>query len=139
MSLAVGHTSSRLVWEAIETSLGSSTRARALGLFSQLQGLRQGDMTTSKYLGRAKVVIEDLALAGRPVSLDEQNLYIFRGLRSEYKAMVSSLTTKGTPIMISQLSDYLTTQQFIYANDFAVEGSGPVAMAIQQGAVDLRL
>lgn len=83
-------------------------RARALGLLSQLQGLQQGDMTIAEYLGRAKVVIKDIALDSRPISLDEQNLYIFRGLRPEYKVMVSSLATKGTPVMINQLSDYLT-------------------------------
>lgn len=33
-----------------------------------------------EFLRRAQVIIEELMFAGWPVSLDEQNLYVFRGL-----------------------------------------------------------
>lgn len=88
---------------------------------------------TTEYLGRAQVLVEDLALAGRRVSSDEQNLYVFRGLRPEFKAIVSSLATKGSPVTLGQLSNYLTAQQFIYGDDFAADVVGPVAMMVRQG------
>ncbi|XP_019160465.1 PREDICTED: uncharacterized protein LOC109157037 [Ipomoea nil] len=50
-----------------------------------------------EYLDRVHVLVEELALAGCPISLDEQNLYVFRGLQSEFRAMTSSLITHGTP------------------------------------------
>lgn len=53
MHLVVGHTTSRSMWDAIEMALGSSTRAWSLSLLSQLQRLRQGDMKTAEYLGKA--------------------------------------------------------------------------------------
>ncbi|XP_019200264.1 PREDICTED: uncharacterized protein LOC109193893 [Ipomoea nil] len=105
--LVVGRTTSHEVWSSITAALGSSTRARCLNLLAQFQSLRQGDSTPAEYLGRAQLLVEDLALAGRPVSLDEQNLWVFRGLRPEFRSMASSLAASGTPVSIPQLSDYL--------------------------------
>lgn len=51
--------------------------------------------------------MEDLALAGRQISLDEQNLYVFRGLRPKFRAMVASLAVSGTLVTLPQLSDDL--------------------------------
>lgn len=107
MYLALGLTTSRLLWKAIENAFASSTRARTLGLLSQLQSLRQGDSTPAEYLGCTKVLVEELAMAGQLVTLDAHNLYVFRGLRSDFRAMASSLVTTGTPVTIAQLSDHL--------------------------------
>ncbi|XP_019156860.1 PREDICTED: uncharacterized protein LOC109153445 [Ipomoea nil] len=71
MYLAVGRNTSREVWLSVTAALGSSTRARCLNLIAQFQSLRQGDSTPAEYLGRAQLIVEDLALAGRPMSLDE--------------------------------------------------------------------
>ncbi|XP_019194767.1 PREDICTED: uncharacterized protein LOC109188592 [Ipomoea nil] len=107
MYLAVGRVTSREVWLSITAALGSSTRARCLNLLAQFQSLRQGDSSPAEYLGRAQFIVEDLSLAGRPISLDEQNLYVFRGLRPEYRAMAASLAVSGEPVTIPQLADFL--------------------------------
>lgn len=46
------------------------------------------------------MLVEALSLAGRPLSADEQILYVLRGLRLEFRAMVSSLTVAGTPVTL---------------------------------------
>ncbi|XP_019188347.1 PREDICTED: uncharacterized protein LOC109182650 [Ipomoea nil] len=123
MYLAVGRSTSREVWEAITATLGSSSQVRCLNLLGQFQSLRQGNSSPAEYLSKAQLIVEALALAGRPLSLDEQNMYVFRGLRPEFRAMASSLTVTGTPVSISQLSDYLQAQEFIYSDDYpATEG-----------------
>lgn len=58
--------------------MGSSTWARTLLLLGQLNNLRKGNNSVADYLGLAQVVIEELALAGGSISLDEQKLYVFR-------------------------------------------------------------
>lgn len=73
-----------------------------LGLLSQLQSLLQGDSLPSEYLGRAQVVVNELAMTGCLVLLDEQNLYVFRGLRQEFRVMASSLITNGVPVTITR-------------------------------------
>ncbi|XP_019173872.1 PREDICTED: uncharacterized protein LOC109169444 [Ipomoea nil] len=137
MYLAVGKTTSRDFWTLIETALASSTRARCLNLLGRLQALRQGDSTPAEYIGKTQLLVEDLAQAGRPISLDEQNLYVFRGLRPEFRAMAGSLAITGTPVSLPQLSDYLQTQEFIHANDYLTGGSlapgGATAMVANHG------
>jgi hypothetical protein len=44
----------------------------------------------------AKSLVDELAAAGRPLSLEDFNLYVFRGLRGEFKDLVTSLVTKVT-------------------------------------------
>jgi hypothetical protein len=44
---------------------------------------------------QAKSLFDELAAAGRPMSLEDFNLYVFRGLRGEFKDLVTSLITKA--------------------------------------------
>ncbi|XP_019176902.1 PREDICTED: uncharacterized protein LOC109172209 [Ipomoea nil] len=137
MHLAVGRATSRDVWLSITAALGSSTRARCLNLLGQFQSLRQGDSSAAEYLGRAQLLVEQLSQAGRPMSLDEQNLYVFRGLIPEFRAVAASLTVTGSPVTIPQLADFLQAQEFIYADEFLPvdqhRNSSPVAMYAGQG------
>ncbi|XP_019173816.1 PREDICTED: uncharacterized protein LOC109169389 [Ipomoea nil] len=127
MYLALGQTTARGVWTAAETALGSSTQVRCLNLLGQIQSLRQGDSSTSEYLGRAQHLVQDLALAGRTLTPSEQNLYVFRGLRPEFRSMASALAINGTPVSIPQLADFLQAQQFIHEDDFPTHTSAAVA------------
>ncbi|XP_019189139.1 PREDICTED: uncharacterized protein LOC109183490 [Ipomoea nil] len=128
MHLAVGKSASKAVWESIGAALGSSTRVRTLGLLGQFHGLRQGGSSTAEYLGRAQLLVEDLAHASRPISLDEQNMFVFRGLRPEYWAMASSLTAAGNAVTIPQIANFLRAQEFIHADEFPA-GADPAAPA----------
>ncbi|XP_019161154.1 PREDICTED: uncharacterized protein LOC109157770 [Ipomoea nil] len=119
MPHAHGRNTTREVWESLTAALASSSRARCLNLLGQIQTLRQGSSTPAEYLGKAGVIVEALSLAGRPLSLDEQTLYVLRGLRPEFRAMASALTVTGTPVSLSQLSDLLQTQEFIQADEFS--------------------
>ncbi|XP_019172761.1 PREDICTED: uncharacterized protein LOC109168174 [Ipomoea nil] len=114
MHMAVGQSTSRALWLAIEQELGSATRSRALRLLGELQALTQGESSVSDYLGRARMLVEDLALARRPITLDDQNIYVFHGLRPELRPLVAPLT-RGSPVTLSELSDYLTSQEWICA------------------------
>ncbi|XP_019179907.1 PREDICTED: uncharacterized protein LOC109175113 [Ipomoea nil] len=115
--LAIGHSTSRAVWVAVETASGSVSRSLSLSLLSQLQGLQQGDSSPAVYLGKAQVLVEQLAQAGRPISLDEQNLHVFRGLRPEYRGLVASLTTKSSPLTILEVADLLATHQYPFPDE----------------------
>ncbi|XP_031131944.1 uncharacterized protein LOC116033331 [Ipomoea triloba] len=134
LSIAVGCRTSKELWDAIEQSLASASQSRQLHLLSQLHGLRQGDSLTAEYLGRARLIVEDLALAGRNVMLEEQNLYVFRGLRPEFKGVTSSLAVRGHPMTLLELADLLGAQDFIAGDDYALPGgAAPAAFTAQGG------
>jgi hypothetical protein len=130
MPIAVGRRTSRALWEAIIQTLSSSSRARALNLLGQLQGLDQGDSSVADYIGRAQVIVEELTLAGRVVSLDDQNLFVFRGLRPEFRALTASLAVRGQPVTLQELADFLGAQEFIASRDY---GCAPAALVVQCG------
>ncbi|XP_019167818.1 PREDICTED: uncharacterized protein LOC109163524 [Ipomoea nil] len=110
MRFAVGRSTSRQLWLTIEQSLASSSRSRALRLFGELQALRQGDSSIAYYIGRAQLLVDDLALAGRDVTLDDQNLYVFHGLRSEFRPLVATLA-RGAAVPLAEVADFLVSQE----------------------------
>ncbi|XP_019163517.1 PREDICTED: uncharacterized protein LOC109159863 [Ipomoea nil] len=83
LHLALGRETSAEIWTSVTGALGSSSQARCLTLLNQFQMLRQGNLSTANYLGRAGVLVESLIQAGRLLTLMEQNLYVIRGLRPD--------------------------------------------------------
>jgi hypothetical protein len=53
---------------------------------------------------KAKALFDELAAVGLLVSLEDFNLYVFRGLREEFKDLVTSLITKAEPFIIYRSS-----------------------------------
>jgi hypothetical protein len=63
---------------------------------------------------KAKALFDELAAIGPPISLRDFNLYVFRGLRSEFKGLVTSLVTKEKPLSYADLHSHLSTNEFIH-------------------------
>jgi hypothetical protein len=85
----------------------------------QLQGsfqdLRQGDASVTKYMQHAKSLFDELVVViSRPLSLDDFNLYLFHGLRSDFKDLVTSLVTKADPLSYIDLHNHLFTHEFMH-------------------------
>ncbi|XP_019172832.1 PREDICTED: uncharacterized protein LOC109168253 [Ipomoea nil] len=95
MPLVIDHRTSHVVWTAVVGALASSSRSRGLNLLGQLQTLYQGDMSVANYIGKARVLIEELTLADQPMTLEEQNLYVLRGLRPEFRSLALFLNVRG--------------------------------------------
>jgi len=85
-------------------------------LHGSLQDLRQGDDIVTLYLQNAKGLFNKLAAAGRPISLTEFNLYVFRSLHGEFQDLVTSLLTKAEPLAYSELYSHLSTHEFLHQN-----------------------
>ena len=83
-------------------------------LHGSVQDLRQGDDSVTLYLQKAKGLFDELAAAGRPISLTDFNLYVFRGLRGEFRDLVTSLSTKVEPLAYSELYSHLSTHEFLH-------------------------
>jgi len=82
-------------------------------LYGSFQDLRQWDNSVSAYLHQAKVLFDELAAAGWPLSLEDFNFYIFRGLRGDFKDLVTSLSTWADPLSYSDLHNYLLTYEYL--------------------------
>ena len=52
------------------------------------------------------------------MSLEDFNLYVFHGLRGEFKDLVTSLITKAEPLSYTDLYSHLLTHEFLHKNSF---------------------
>jgi hypothetical protein len=73
----------------------------------------------------AKSLFDELAVAGWPLSLKDFNLYIFRGLRSEFKDLVTSLVTKAEPLSYANLHSHLFTHEFLHKSSLPSLAANP--------------
>jgi len=64
----------------------------------------------------AKSLFDELAAVGRPLSLEDFNLYIFHGLHGEFKDLVTSLMTKAEPLSYADLHNHLLTHEFLHTS-----------------------
>jgi hypothetical protein len=72
---------------------------------------------------KAKALFDELTTAGRPVSLEDFNLYVFCGLRREFKDLVTSLVTKTKPLSYVDLHSHLLTHEFLHKTPLSSIGS----------------
>jgi len=97
-------------------------------LHGSFQDLRQGDSSVSLYMQQAKSLFDELAAVGRPMPLEDFNLYVFRGLRGEFKDLVTSLITKAEPLSYVDLHSHLLTHEFLHKNPFHSMAAAPSLM-----------
>jgi len=89
-------------------------------LHGSLQDLRQGDESVTQFMQKVKALFDELATAGRPVSLEDFNLYVFRGLRGEFKDLVTNLITKAEPLSYADLHSHLLTHEFLHKSSTSI-------------------
>jgi len=71
---------------------------------------------------KAKVLFDELVATGRPVSLEDFNLYVFRGLRGEFMDLVTSLVAKAKPLSYADLYSHLLTHEFLHKTSLTSMG-----------------
>jgi len=94
LDLKVDCSTSHCVWRTLEKARASPSNSRTMQLHGSFQDLRHGDSSVSIYMQQAKSLFDELAAAGRPMCLEDFNLYVFCGLHGEFKDLVMSLITK---------------------------------------------
>jgi hypothetical protein len=125
LHLVVDCSTSHCVWRTLERALASPSNSRIMQLHGSFQNLRQGDSSVSIYMQQAKSLFDELTADGRPMSLEDFNLYVFRGLRGEFKDLVTSLITKAEPLSYADLHSHLLTHEFLHKNSFHSMDAAP--------------
>ncbi|KAG8376370.1 hypothetical protein BUALT_Bualt09G0056000 [Buddleja alternifolia] len=113
-------TSPRALRNTLETSISShSSHTHILNLTHQLYNLEQGDIPTTAYLHKAKHISDQLAAVGRPITLSEFNIFVFKGLRAEFKDLVITLAARPGPVNFHELHSLLISHEFINGGSFS--------------------
>jgi hypothetical protein len=102
------------LWTTLKTSLVSPSNSRIIQLHGSFQDPRQNDSTVSAYLQQANMLFDELAVTGKPLSIEDFNLYIFRGLRGEFQDLVTIFSTRAEPISYTDLYSHLLIDEFLH-------------------------
>ncbi|GAV72104.1 UBN2 domain-containing protein/UBN2_3 domain-containing protein [Cephalotus follicularis] len=121
-------TTSKEVWDTLTTTYASQSHTRILSLHLALQNIEhkpeetitqflqrahKPDETITQFLQRARHIHDELAVAGRPLSPEDFNLYVFKGLREDFKVMIPTLTARSDSITYSELHSLLISHEFM--------------------------
>ncbi|GAV59707.1 UBN2_3 domain-containing protein, partial [Cephalotus follicularis] len=107
----VGLTTSRAVWSALTVAFASPSQARVMQLRLDLHNVSKGADSVVVYLQKVKSISDALALASTPISDEDLIIYILGGLGDEYRAFVTSISTRGTSITLVDLHGLLLTEE----------------------------
>jgi hypothetical protein len=94
--------------------------------FCQKLGYDKGDKSVTQFMQKAKALFNELVAGGRPVSLEDFNLYVFRSLRGEFKDLVTSIVTKAEPLSYANLHSHLLTHKFLHKTSLSSMGSAVI-------------
>ena len=63
------------------------------------------------------------------------NIYVFRGLRQDFRSFAASLSSRPVPLTLEEMADQLGAQEFAHAAEFPqVAGSPSVAHVARRGS-----
>lgn len=92
LSLTVGLSTSREIWEHLCQNFSQQSLANATHYRFQLFSLQKGTKSIADYLGQAKTIADQLASIGQLIANEDLVSYVLRGLGPEYSVMVVMLT-----------------------------------------------
>lgn len=115
----VGMNSAKDAWDSLERRYGSISRSHILELKKRLQYVKKGTSTMQEYLHQIKVVADQLATCGAPVSEDDLLLYTLAGLPPVHCPFQTSIRTRSRqdPVTLEELHTLLICEELSLADD----------------------
>ena len=111
LAQVVTYTSSKIVWNALDDTFSSRSRARILQIRTQLTTATKGSKTTTDYFHYIKRLTDELAVAGQPLNHDDIITYILAGLSHKYDSFVASISARTDDITLEEIYSLLLTSE----------------------------
>ena len=99
------------LWNAVERTFTSASRANTMTLHYQLATAKKGNSSIVDYFHRLKHTAATLAAASQPLNDYEFTSYLLAGLGSEYNSLVTSITTRVEPLTMDDLLGHLLAHE----------------------------
>jgi hypothetical protein len=85
------------------SSIESQSRVHVINVCMALSTSKKGDMAVSKYVTKMKSLADEMASAGKTHDDEELVSYILAGLDSDFDGVISTVSAKVEPIIMSEL------------------------------------
>jgi len=114
LHLVVDCQTSYYVWRTLEKALASLSNSRIIQPMDLFKIFGKEILQLLHTCSTPKSLFDELAAIGRPLSLEDFNLYIFYGIRNEFKDLVTCVVTKAELLSHADLYSHLFTHEFLH-------------------------
>ena len=84
LSTVIDCTTSKQLWESLSSMFISQSQARIQTLRMQIQTVKKGPMSMADYFAKIKLIANTLALAGKPVELNDFVMHVLNSKGRNY-------------------------------------------------------
>jgi hypothetical protein len=116
LSLIIGQTSARGIWEVLEKRYTSISRSNVVNLKMELNSVKKSSDCISKYLQRIKEAKDKLSSVGVQIDDEEVLHIVLIGLPAEYHSFSASMRTKSESVSFEELHALLSTEEDLLRN-----------------------
>ena len=138
MILVVGLSTSKDIWQAIESSYASQSKAKIMQYKLQLQTIKRHNLPMNDYLNKVKSCCDILSSAGCHVSPEDHILYLLAGLDPEYDPVMVTITSRteswSVPDVTALLLSFESRLETARLSSFNTDGSQPLANFVHAGS-----
>ena len=130
-SETIGHETARAKWVALAAAYSNSSTERVQNLQDQLQALTRGDATVAEFSRKFKVILDQLAAIGHPVSESDKVRWFYRGLGPAFETFSVAIRAARPDITLRDLQSQAEGIEF-FSKSVHNNQSSPLAFTAQQ-------
>ena len=97
-----------------------------LNLRNILMKTTKGSQSIDEYMQTVKIITDDLALMGYPLSEDEIILHVLNGLGNDFKEISVVIQARDSPVTFEELHDKLQDQESLLKQDDTSRETPPI-------------
>ncbi|KAL6321354.1 hypothetical protein AAG906_016409 [Vitis piasezkii] len=103
-----------------------ATTSHEACLHSIMMKTTKGSQSIAEYMQIVKIIIDDLALMGYPLSEDEIILYVLNGLDNDFKELSAANRARDSLVTFEELHDKLQDQETLLKQDDTNKETPPI-------------
>ena len=119
-------TTSHEAWQKLEITFANRLRTRMLSLRNIMMKTTKGSQSITEYMQTIKIITNDLAFMGYPLSEDEIILHVFNGLDNDFKEISAAIRARDSPVTFEELHDKLQDQETLLKQDDTSKEAPPI-------------
>jgi hypothetical protein len=78
------------------------------------------------------MLFDELVAADRPLSMEDFNFHVFRGLRGEFRDLVTTFSTRAEPISYTDIHNHILTHNFLHKASLQPVVTAPLLLTPSQ-------
>ncbi|GFQ01835.1 retrovirus-related pol polyprotein from transposon tnt 1-94 [Phtheirospermum japonicum] len=98
---------SKAAWDILANTYGRPSRGRILALKNRLQNPVKGNQTITQFLHGIKGTVDELALLGSTMDLEDIVLKVLNGLDDQYRELSNAIQARETLVSFDELHEKL--------------------------------